>query len=128
MSLVGFYGASLILGLGLGFLLGAPVRYIMLNESPPYERAIAQGSLSIFSSVGNLISGSLVGTIIFSAGGGIAAHSIAFVVIAGVMAVLLVISLALKGQAQEIAPALNLVQNPRVPCQNPAPRNIPGIH
>ena len=33
-----------IVGLGLSALLGAPVRYIMLNEAPAADRAAAQGA------------------------------------------------------------------------------------
>ena len=101
-NLVWFYVASVIMGIGLGFLLGAPVRYIMLNEAPPAERAVAQGSLSIFSSMGNLVSGALVGTIIYSTGGGVAGNALAFLVIAGVMAFLFAISFLLKGRVQEL--------------------------
>ncbi len=47
-----FILAGFIIGLGLSALLGAPVRYIMLNEAPAADRTAAQGGIALFTSIG----------------------------------------------------------------------------
>jgi hypothetical protein len=44
----------------------------MINEAPEAERAAAQGVITIFTSVGQLISAAMVGAVAASAGGGLA--------------------------------------------------------
>jgi len=60
-SLALFYVSAVLFGLGLSVLLGAALRYIMLNEAPASERASAQAILTIFTSVGQLLGGTLAG-------------------------------------------------------------------
>jgi len=96
MALLGLFNASLILfiiagvviGLGLSALLGAPIRYIMLNETGAADRTAAQGVTTLFTSIGQLLSGVLVGAVAASQGGGVAGYSAAFLVIAAVALVL----------------------------------------
>ncbi|MBP7963150.1 MAG: MFS transporter [Caldilineaceae bacterium] len=102
-SFVGFMVAGAAIGLGLSSLLGAPIRYITLNEAPVADRTAAQGMVTISTGVGQLISGALVGAAAASRGGGIDGYAFAYVVVAGVSVVLLVISLGLKNRAQEQA-------------------------
>jgi multidrug resistance protein len=45
-SQVGYYSGSILVGFGLAALLGAPIRYIMLNEAAVHERAPAQAGQS----------------------------------------------------------------------------------
>lgn len=102
-SLVFFYLAALMLGLGLSSLLGAPLRYIMLNETPVAERAAAQGAVSLFTRVGQLTSGALVGAVAASQGGGVAGYQAAYLFTAAVALVLVLVSFGLKNRAQELA-------------------------
>jgi MFS family permease len=67
-----FILSGTLIGLGLSVLLGAPMRYIVLNEAPAEDRGAAQGVLTVFTGVGQLISGALVGAAAASAGGGAA--------------------------------------------------------
>jgi EmrB/QacA subfamily drug resistance transporter len=98
-----FYIAAALFGLGLSALLGAALRYIMLNEAPQAERASAQAVLTIFTSIGQLIGGALVGAVAASRGGGAAGYTAAFLLI-GVIALLLTLaSLRLKGRDDELA-------------------------
>jgi EmrB/QacA subfamily drug resistance transporter len=91
-----------IIGLGLSALLGAPVRYIMLNEAPASDRTAAQGAITLFTSIGQLMSSALVGAVAASQGGGMKGYGAAYLVI-GVVAVLLVIlSLGLKNRKEEL--------------------------
>jgi len=47
-----FITAATVIGFGLSSLLGAPVRYIMLNEASTADRTSAQGLIALFTSVG----------------------------------------------------------------------------
>jgi EmrB/QacA subfamily drug resistance transporter len=102
-SLPLFILSGVVIGLGLSSLLGAPMRYIVLNEAPAEDRGAAQGVLTVFTGVGQLISGALVGAAAASAGGGAAGYSTAYLIIAIVAAVLIVLALGLKGRAAELA-------------------------
>ncbi len=98
-----FYAGALLVGLGLGILLGAPLRYIMLNEAPLADRASAQGALTLFTSTGQLIGGALVGAVAASAGGGVTGYQSAYTVVGAVAVVLALLALALKSRAEELA-------------------------
>ena len=102
-SLIIFYIASALFGLGLAVLLGASLRYIMLNESQAAERASTQAALTIFTSIGQLIGGALVGAVAASRGGGVGGYASAFLLISGVMLLLTLASLRLKGRDDELA-------------------------
>jgi MFS family permease len=102
-SLSLFITAGVVIGLGLSALLGAPVRYIMLNEAPASERAAAQGAIALFTGVGQLMSGALVGAVAASQGGGVAGYETAYLVIGGVALLLAVLALGLKRRAEELA-------------------------
>jgi EmrB/QacA subfamily drug resistance transporter len=102
-SLGMFIVSGVVIGLGLSALLGAPIRYIMLNETATTDRAAAQGVTSLFTSTGQLLSGVLVGAVAASQGGGEAGYSAAFLAIGAVSLVLTLLSLALKSRAAEVA-------------------------
>ncbi len=87
--------AGTLVGLGLSGLLGAPLRYILLAEVPADERAAAQGLLTVFIGVGQLLCGVLIGAIASSAGGGALGYREAFGTIAVLVAVMAVASLGL---------------------------------
>lgn len=111
MVTLGFSGQSLALfilsgifvALGLSALLGAPLRYIMLNEATLENRSSAQGVLSLFSSIGQLLGGALVGAVVASQGGGIAGYDWAYRVTSGVIVLMIVASFALKSRGVELA-------------------------
>lgn len=100
-SMPAFYAFSALFGLGIGVLLGASLRYILLNETPPEDRAAAQGMLTIFLSVGQLLGAALIGAVA-AAGGDVTGYGEAFALTGGVMLVLAAASLALKGRAEEL--------------------------
>ncbi|HEX7975879.1 MAG TPA: MFS transporter, partial [Anaerolineales bacterium] len=102
-SLAMFILSGLVIGLGLSALLGAPVRYIMLNEASAENRTAAQGAITLFTSVGQLISSSLVGAVAASQGGGVAGYSEAYLVIGGVALLLTFLTFGLKSRAEEQA-------------------------
>jgi MFS family permease len=59
-----FYLSGALVGLGLSVLSGSSLRYIMLNESAAEDRAVTQGMLTIFISLGQLTGAALIGVII----------------------------------------------------------------
>jgi EmrB/QacA subfamily drug resistance transporter len=102
-NLVLFYVGGVLVGLALGILLGAPLRYIMLGEAAASERASAQGALTLFTSTGQLVGGALVGAVIASLGGGVAGYEGGYLLI-GVGAVgLTLLALLLKPRFAERA-------------------------
>ena len=72
-------------------------------KRPAADRAAAQGLVTLNGSVGQLISGALVGAVSASQGGGVAGYSAAFLVIGCVSLVLTLLALGLKSRAAEQA-------------------------
>jgi EmrB/QacA subfamily drug resistance transporter len=101
-SQVGYYGGSILVGFGLASLLGAPIRYIMLNEAAAGERAAAQSVATVFTSIGQLVGAAAVGAIVASIGGS-AGYSAAFLTIGAISIVLAMLAFALKNRAAEQA-------------------------
>lgn len=93
-----FILAGGLTGLGLASLLGAPLRYVMLEEAGAHERGAAQGVLKVFSGGGQLLGGALVGAIAASGGGGAAGYRTALLVIGLVTAVLALLTAAMRGR------------------------------
>ena len=101
-----FIAGQLLSGLGLSALLGAPLRYVVLNEAGPNERAAAQGLLTVVLSIGQLTGAALVGAIAASRGAGTAAgYEAGFTAIGTVMAVTVLAAFLLKSRAEERASA-----------------------
>jgi MFS family permease len=98
-----FIVAGIVIGLGLSALLGAPVRYIMLNEAPASDRTAAQGAITLFTSIGQLTSSALVGAVAASQGGGVKGYGSAYLVIGAIAVVLVFLTLGLKNRQQEQA-------------------------
>ncbi len=111
-SLVLFYTAAVLIGVGLSALLGAPLRYIVLNETTETQRGIAQGAISLFTKVGQLTSAALVGAVAASAGGGIEGYESAFFAVAVVSLVLIIFATALKNRTAELATVQQLTKSP----------------
>jgi EmrB/QacA subfamily drug resistance transporter len=97
--------AGVLVGLGLSGLLGAPLRYLLLEESAPEERASTQGILTIFTSIGQLLSGALIGAVAASSGGGAAGYQRAFHWIAVPVAIMLLLSVQLRNKRSTVPAA-----------------------
>ncbi len=98
-----FYLAGGIAGLGLSALLGAPIRYIMIQEAPPDERASAQALISLITKIGQLFSGAVVGAVATSFGGGAPGYIAAYRVDMVFAALLIVLALYVRPQGQAAA-------------------------
>lgn len=98
-----FYISAILIGIGMGGLVGAPLRYIMLNESQASERASAQSVIRLFTGIGQLFGAALVGAVASSHGGGSTGLRTAYLLVGGMSAVLLIVSGALKSRSRELA-------------------------
>lgn len=105
ITLVSFYLAALLVGLGLSALLGAPLRYIMLNEASYADRTAAQAVIRIFTATGQLIGGAMVGAIAASMGGGTAGFQSAYLMVGVIIAILGLLATRLKNQSAEMQTA-----------------------
>jgi MFS family permease len=103
-----YYVFSVLFGFGIAVLLGASLRYMMLGETEPSQRAPAQAILTIVISVGQMIGAALMGAVAVSQVDTTAGYALAMVVTAGVMLALLVVGIWLRPRVQtapESAPA-----------------------
>ncbi len=96
-----FIIGGIIGGFGLAGLLGAPLRYIVLNEAGPGDRAAAQGLLTVFLAVGQLLGAAIVGGVAASRGGGVVGYQSSFLVLATLTGVILLVAFLLKSQREE---------------------------
>jgi len=96
-----FIAASLVGGLSTAGLVGAPLRWTILNESRPEERGAAQGLISNTTSVGRLLGAATVGAVATSQGGGVAGYQSAFLGMVILCITLFALALSLKSKAAE---------------------------
>ena len=112
LTVTWFIGGGIIGGIGLAGLLGAPLRYILLNEAQAGDRAAAQGLLTVFLAVGQLMGAAIVGGVAASRGGGVVGYQTAFLVLAVLTAIMVVVATALKSRAAEEAAAAAAASTP----------------
>jgi EmrB/QacA subfamily drug resistance transporter len=65
-----YYLSGVLIGLGLSVLAGSSLRYIILNNTAPEDRATSQGMLSIFISIGQITGTAVIGLLMASLAGG----------------------------------------------------------
>jgi len=102
-----FLISGIIIGLGLGTVLGSPLRYIMLSETPAAQRASGQALINFNSSAGQLVGGTLIGAVIASQGGGLVGYSSAYLLIAGIALVMFLLTINLKKRKEQLATMKN---------------------
>lgn len=100
-----FVIGGIIGGLGFSALLGAPLRYIVLNEAQPADRGSAQGLLTVFLAVGQLSGAAIIGGVATSQGGGTRGYQLALLILGVLTAVLVIAAFGLKSRAVERATA-----------------------
>jgi MFS family permease len=98
-----FVVGGIIGGFGFAAILGAPLRYIVLNEASPAERGAAQGLLTLFLAVGQLAGAAFIGGVATSRGGGPEGYQFAFLLLGLLTAVLVAVGAGLKSRAAEQA-------------------------
>ncbi len=96
LGLAGFLLASVPVGLGVGIAVGGALRAVALDEAPLAQRGAAQGLVNIFTSVGTLLSATVIGALADFAGGGTQGLSFAYEVVAVLLGGMLLVALALR--------------------------------
>lgn len=110
-TLVTFYMACVFVGLGMSALLGAPIRYIVINAAPANDRAAAQGGISVLTGVGQLLCSALIGSVAAHAGGGVTGFRVAYFFIGIITMGMLLVALGLKSRADEMDVATGMAQH-----------------
>jgi multidrug resistance protein len=100
-----FYTAGIFMGLGSAMLQGSALRYIMLNEVNPSDRALGQGIITLFTSTGQMTGATLIGIIVASMSTKLDGYSRSFLVIALIALSVMAISYQLKSRRQELTGA-----------------------
>jgi MFS family permease len=98
-----FVVGGIVGGFGFAAILGAPLRYIVLNEASAAERGAAQGLLTLFLAVGQLAGAALIGGVATSRGGGPAGYQFAFLLLGLLTAGLVAAGFGLKSRTAEQA-------------------------
>ncbi|MBA4175917.1 MAG: MFS transporter [Leptothrix sp. (in: Bacteria)] len=106
LALWGFIAATMPVGLGVGVVVGGALRTIAIDEAALEQRGAAQGLVNIFTSVGTLLSATVIGAVADFAGGGADGLRLAYAGVAALMALMLLAALALRS-AHEGNPALS---------------------
>ena len=98
LNTVSFYAAGGAIGFGLSGLLGAPLRYITLQEAGESRRGAGQGLLTLFLSVGQLVGSAVIGGVVGSNANQLGGYRHALLTVAIACLVALVLSAALRGK------------------------------
>ncbi len=102
-TLATYYAGTVLMGIGLSGMLGSALSYILLNEAAAGERSVAQGFVTLFLSVGQIVGGALIGAVVASSAGQTPGFQYAFWAVTAFAAALIAASFALKRQADEHA-------------------------
>ena len=103
LTLASFYAAGAVIGLGLSGLLGAPLRYITLQESGDRRKGAGQGLLTLFLSIGQVVGAALIGGVVASSASELGGYRSALLAVAIVCAVALLASIALRSRADSLS-------------------------
>src|SRR6185503_19642021 len=95
---VDFYASGMLVGCGMSALLGAPLRYIVLQEAGEGRRGAGQGLLALCVSVGQLVGAAAVGSIVGSATDAVPGYRQSLLIVAAACGIALVLSAALRGR------------------------------
>lgn len=93
-----FYLSGAMVGFGMSALLGAPLRYIVLQEAGENRRGAGQGLLTLCVSIGQLVGAAVVGGVVGSASAALPGYRLSLLTVAFACGVALVLSLALRGR------------------------------
>jgi multidrug resistance protein len=95
-GLTAFLAATVPVGLGIGVVVGGALRSIAIDEAPESMRTSAQGLINIFNAIGTLLAAAAVSAIADFKGGGTAGFGIAYLLVAVLMALALLLTLGLR--------------------------------
>lgn len=97
-----FILSGVVIGVGLATVLGSPLRYIMLTESPADKRAAGQALINFNSSAGQLVGGALIGAVIGSQADKLAGYQSAYILIAFLAVGMMLLTLGLKNRDEQL--------------------------
>jgi multidrug resistance protein len=92
----GFFLSTIALAFEMPSLIGAPLRYIMLEEAPAHQRSAAQGMTSTIIAIGQLFGSAFLGTVVTSHGGGVHGYEMVYRILGLFTIILLIFALMLK--------------------------------
>jgi MFS family permease len=95
-GLWGFLVASMPAGLGVGVVVGGALRSIAIDEAPVAVRGAAQGLINICTSIGTLLATAAIAAVADFSGGGAAGFGDAYVAVAVLMLIMLLVALGLR--------------------------------
>lgn len=96
LELAWFYAAGFSVGLGLAGLLGAPLRFVVLQEAGETRRGAGQGLLTLFLSVGRMSGAAAIGAVVATGATELEGYRYALLLLACVAAAAAVASTALR--------------------------------
>jgi MFS family permease len=96
-----FITAGVFFGLGLSILSGSSLRYIMLNEVDVHQRALTQGLLTIFISMGQITGGAVVSGMVARYVVLMDGYKSVFISISVIIAGVLLLSVRLRNKTDE---------------------------
>jgi len=91
-----YYLSGVLVGLGLSVLAGSSLRYIVLNNTSSEDRAVSQGMLTIFTSIGQITGTAVIGMLMASMTTGVFRNVFRGVVV--LLSAMLLVSLWLEGK------------------------------
>jgi EmrB/QacA subfamily drug resistance transporter len=103
LSTASFYAGGALVGFGLASLLGAPLRYVVLQEAGEARRGAGQGLLTLLLSAGQLVGAAAIGGVAASADRAASGYPAALLLVGIVCAAVLPATLLLKGSPQDPA-------------------------
>ncbi len=104
-SIAWFYTGGVFMGLGISMLQGSSMRYVMLNEVQPSDRALGQGIITLFTSIGQMTGATMIGIIVASQAIKTVGYGRAFIVISAFAFFAMLLSICLKSRKDELAAA-----------------------
>lgn len=102
-SLLIFYTGGILMGLGTSMLQGSSMRYIMLNEVQSSDRAMGQGLITLFTSVGQMTGATYIGVIVASEVERTMGYRVSFLTIAMITILIILSGLWLKSRNSEFS-------------------------
>jgi MFS family permease len=95
-----FYAGGFGVGFGLAGLLGAPLRFMALEEAGEGRRGAGQGLLTLFLSTGRMVGAAVIGGIVATGVSPLEGYRHALAVLAVVAVVAAVVAMALRARAR----------------------------
>jgi MFS family permease len=105
LGLGGFLVATMPVGLGVGVVVSGALRTIAIDEAPLAFRGTAQGLINICTSIGTLLAVAAIGALADFSGHGAAGFSVAYEVVAVLMACMVLLAFCLRKDNVSLEPS-----------------------